>query len=81
MGVSKMSKIVIFLDDCNADVVKRIIYYPEDKFKSNVYKLDATDNWSTGSSIKGVFSKSKLLVSRIKQAYNANYWHNKGEIK
>ena len=74
-----MSKIVIMLDECNEDVVKRIIYYPNDKFKSNAYYLNDTDKWSTGSTIKGVFNKSKLLVSRIKQAHIANYWHNKGE--
>lgn len=75
-----MGKIVIMLDECNVDIVKRIIYYPNDKFKSNAYRLSDNDIWSTGSSIKGVFAKSKLLVSRIKQAHYANYLHNKGEI-
>lgn len=74
-----MSKIVIMLDECNDDVVKKIIYYPNDKFKSNAYRLSDSDNWSTGCSIKGVFAKSKLLVSRIKQAHHANYIHNEGE--
>ena len=70
---SAQTKIEIYLDEFNHDIVKKIVFYRD--LNSKPETLDENDEY-----FKGVFKKSKLLTTRINQLLHMKKEHEHGFI-